>query len=140
MALDLQAAPLALGTFSAASCWCIALAGLHWVSLGAVLICLLTTVAFRGLFWPASPAGAWRDALVDFLPPALAAILVYQVDWWMAAPFLVLMSVALPVLLSRLLAPKSQAAASRWTLRWEHVAMVALAPAGAALARIHPAL
>ncbi len=140
MALDSQAAPLALGTFSAASCWCVALAGLQLVSLGGVLVCLLTTVAYRGLFWSASPGGAWRDALVDFLPPALAAALVHWLGWWLAAPFLLLTSVALPVLLSRMLAPQSQAATSRWTLKWEHLAMAALAPAVTALARVHPAL
>ena len=140
MALETQAVPLAIGTFSAAPFWCVALAGLHWVSLGGVITCLLATITVRGLFWPASRGGAWRDALVDFLPPALGAALVHQVDWWVATPFLILMSFALPMLVNRLLAPTSPAAASHWDLKWEHMAMVTLAPAGAALARIHPAL
>lgn len=139
LALELRATPLALGSFSPAICWCLAWASLPQASIEGVLTCLLTTVVVRGLLWPASSGGVWRDALVDFLPAGLAALAVHRFGW-SVAPVLPVLAVLLPVALGRLLAPETAAASSRWSLKGELLALLALAPALAGLLTLQPLL
>ncbi|MBX3169607.1 MAG: hypothetical protein KF760_19550 [Candidatus Eremiobacteraeota bacterium] len=138
--LELRAAPLALGSFSAASCWTLALASLPQLSLEWVLTCQVTAVTIRSLIWPASSRGVWRDALADIVPPALGAWAVARLGWLQAAPLLLLLSLPLPLLLSQLLAPQSGVVASRMALKWEHLSLVALAPAAGLLGQRDPLL
>lgn len=138
--LELRAAPLALGSFSAAPCWTLALASLPQLSLQWVLACQLTVVAIRGLIWPASTRGIWRDALTDLLPPVLGAVAVARLGWMAAAPVLVLISLPLPLLLSYLLAPATGVFKTRLSLKLEHLGMVALAPAAGLLGQRDPLL
>lgn len=138
LTLEFWAAPLALGSLTPAFCWSLAWAGLQGPSIAGVLLCLLTTVVVRGLIWPASPGGALRDSLVDFLPPAFAAWLVSRYGWWPSAVALPLLALPLPMALCQLLAPGS--AAIRWALKGEQLAILALAPALAALVKVQPSL
>ncbi|MBN9418155.1 hypothetical protein ABS71_20455 [bacterium SCN 62-11] len=136
--LEMRAAPLALGSFSAANCWTVALASLSQLSLQWVLVCQVTAVTLRGLIWPASPRGAWRDALADVLPPLLGAWAVSRLGWTQAAPVLLLIGLPLPLVLGQLLAPQSGVTGTRWSLKLEHLAVVALAPAAGMLGQSNP--
>jgi signal transduction histidine kinase len=137
--LEMRATPLALGSFSASICWTVALASLPQLNLQWVLVCQLTAITLRGLIWPASPRGPWRDGLADLLPPVLGALAVARLGWVQAAPLLLLIGLPLPLLLAHLLAPQSGVAHTRWKLKLEHLAMVALAPAAGLLGRTDPA-
>lgn len=138
--LEMRATPLSLGTFSPAPCWAVALVSLKTLSAPWVLVCLAFAVSVRTLMLPPSPNGRMRDALVDFVPAALAAAAAAYFGIWKALPILAVVAVPLPVALSHLLAPRSRAGKARSSLKLEQLAMVTLGPVAGQLGQSHPLL
>ncbi|MFN8610963.1 MAG: ATP-binding protein [Vulcanimicrobiota bacterium] len=138
--LEFQAAPLALGNFSPASCWAVALASLHELSLAWVLVCLACAITARTVFLPASPDGPLRDAVVDFVPAALGAWAMHALGWWGSIPVLALVAIPVPILLGHALTPHSGVSRTRASLKLEHFSMVSLGPVAGLLGQLHPGL
>ncbi|MBS2040957.1 hypothetical protein JST97_38580 [bacterium] len=138
--LETRAAPLALGNFSPAPCWAVALACLPQLSLAWVLVCLACAITARTVFLPASPDGPIRDAVVDFVPAALGAWAVARLGWWGSIPVLLLVAIPLPIALSYLLTPHSGVGKTRASLKLEHLAMVSLGPTAGLLGQVQPGL
>ncbi|MBT9588523.1 hypothetical protein IV102_34620 [bacterium] len=138
--LETRATPLAVGYFSPALGWAIALTGLPGVGLPWILTCLACAITTRVLLFPPSPNGAVADLIVDFLPAALAAVAAQRIGLVAAIPIFLVVALALPRVLSGWLAPQSQAGRTRASLKVEYVALVSLGPIGGLLAGHHPAL
>lgn len=137
--LELRATPLALGYFSPACCWAVALTGLHQLGLPWVLACLACALAVRSAVLPASPNGALADLQVDLLPAIACAAAAQTLGLVRGIPIFLLAALLLPRLLSRWMAPRSRAGKDRSTLTLEHSALVSLGLCAALLGRIHPA-
>lgn len=138
--LETRATPLAVGYFSPALGWVIALTGLPGVGLPWILTCLACAITTRVLIFPPSANGAVADLIVDFLPAALGAVAAQQLGLIAAIPIFLVVALALPRLLSSWLAPHSQVGRTRASLRVEYLALVSLGPIGGLLAGHHPAL
>lgn len=138
--LELRATPLALGYFSPACCWAVALTGLNQLGLPWVLACLACALAIRSAVLPASPNGALADLLVDLLPAAVCAVAARTLGLVGGLPVFWLAAVLLPRMLSRWMAPRSRAGKDRSALTLEHSALVSLGLCAAVLGRTHPAL
>ena len=138
--LETRATPLAIGYFSPALGWAIALTGLPGVPLAWILACLACAITTRVLMFPPSQNGPLGDLLVDFLPAALGAIAAQQLGLVAAIPVFVLVALPLPRVLSGLLASHAHAGRTRASLGLEHLALVSLGPIGVLLAQRHPAL
>ncbi len=137
--LELRATSLALGFFSPACCWAIALTGLNQLGLPWVLACVACALGIRSVFLPASPNGPLADLQVDLLPAILCAVAVHTLGLIYGTPVLLLAAVLLPRTLSRWMAPRSRAGKDRSTLTLEHSALVALGLCAAVLGQTHPA-
>lgn len=138
--LELQATPLAIGYFSPAPGWAIALTGLKGVGLPWVLACTGCAIATRVMIFPPSPNGPVADFVVDFLPAAVAASAVAKLGLVHGLPIYLAAALPIPLVLSAWLAPHTNAGKARKSLVLEHFAMVGLGPTAVLLAGIHPVL
>ena len=134
VALEWQAAPLALGTFSPALAWAVALTGLSSLPLAWIWVCLFCAISARNVLRGYN----LRDALLDFIPAALAAAAADRLDLASALVVLTLLALPVPWMLSHWLGRATQSAKSRLSLKGEHYALMCLGLAGQQLAQIHP--
>ncbi len=96
IALEWQAAPLALGSFSPAIAWAIALTGIPHLPLSWILVCLVCAIWARSVLC----GYGWKDAALDIVPAALGVLVVSRLDLFSAVFCLLAIAFPLPWALS----------------------------------------
>jgi signal transduction histidine kinase len=131
IALEWQAAPLALGSFSPAIAWAIALTGIPHLPLSWILVCLVCAIWARSVLC----GYGWKDAALDIVPAALGVLVVSRLDLFSAVFCLLAIAFPLPWALSHGWGRSHESARSRSSLVLEHYAVMCLGLCGRQLAQ-----